>query len=202
MAIRFQCVACLQPIEVDDEWALKAVACPYCRRTVSAPSESTLDELSRIPVASKLSPVPVADGVATRPYPVPPPVAPAGTNRIAAVALVLGLLLLGAGLSAMGILRSNWAEVMEFAGPSTTFQESVRRQSDFIQSRGGVPPNWMIAFSLLMIAAVFLWMATVVCGAIGLRGENRRTHAVIALIIAAAAPFVFCCGVGISGAGG
>ena len=54
MAIRFQCGACSQPIEVDDEWALRAVACPYCRKTITAPSESTLGDLSRIPMASPL----------------------------------------------------------------------------------------------------------------------------------------------------
>ena len=41
MAIRFACPSCQQPIEVDDQWGGQAVACPYCRRAVTAPTIST-----------------------------------------------------------------------------------------------------------------------------------------------------------------
>jgi hypothetical protein len=42
MAIQFHCPSCRQPIEVDGEYALKEVACPYCRKVVTAPAASTL----------------------------------------------------------------------------------------------------------------------------------------------------------------
>jgi hypothetical protein len=42
MAIQFRCPGCSQPIEVDDVHAGQAAACPYCRRVVNVPSESTL----------------------------------------------------------------------------------------------------------------------------------------------------------------
>jgi hypothetical protein len=42
MAIQFHCPGCSQPIEVDDVYAGQAAACPYCRRVVNVPTESTL----------------------------------------------------------------------------------------------------------------------------------------------------------------
>jgi Na+-transporting methylmalonyl-CoA/oxaloacetate decarboxylase gamma subunit len=44
MAIQFQCPGCSQPIEVDDIYAGQTAACPYCRRVVSVPTESSLGE--------------------------------------------------------------------------------------------------------------------------------------------------------------
>ncbi len=73
MAIQFACPACQQPIEVDDEWADQTVSCPYCRRVVRAPAQSTL-QLSTIPSASQPTAgppdMPPAD---IGPVPPPPP---------------------------------------------------------------------------------------------------------------------------------
>ena len=41
MSIQFLCPACSQPIEIDDEWSARPVACPYCRKTITAPESST-----------------------------------------------------------------------------------------------------------------------------------------------------------------
>lgn len=43
MAIQFRCTGCQQPIEVDDEHAGRAAACPYCQRVVTIPMASTLE---------------------------------------------------------------------------------------------------------------------------------------------------------------
>lgn len=51
MAIQFPCASCQQPIEVDDAWADKAVACPYCRKVVTAPAQSSWPP-GNIPVAT------------------------------------------------------------------------------------------------------------------------------------------------------
>ena len=37
MSIQFHCLACGQPIEVDDDAANQPVTCPYCRRVSTAP---------------------------------------------------------------------------------------------------------------------------------------------------------------------
>ncbi len=63
MAIRFACPGCQQPIEVDDEWASQQVGCPYCRKVVSAPAESTL----------RIDAVPTAAGGAGDAFAPPPP---------------------------------------------------------------------------------------------------------------------------------
>ncbi len=42
MSIQFECPSCSQPIEVDNEHAGQTAACPYCRKVVSIPTETTL----------------------------------------------------------------------------------------------------------------------------------------------------------------
>lgn len=71
MAIQFFCVACQQPIEVDDEMANQAVTCPYCRKVVTAPSTSESRALGNAAEARPTAegsgadlapPIPVATG--------------------------------------------------------------------------------------------------------------------------------------------
>ena len=42
MAIQFSCPSCRQPIEVDDDWANQEVSCPFCKKVVTAPEDTTL----------------------------------------------------------------------------------------------------------------------------------------------------------------
>ena len=58
MAIQFNCPGCRQPVEVDDEWAGEHVSCPFCKRVVTVPAESTITTLQNDlpPTARKLSP--------------------------------------------------------------------------------------------------------------------------------------------------
>ena len=73
MAIQFACPACQQPIEVDDEWASQTVSCPYCRRIVRAPAESTL-QFSTVPAASQPSARTPSGAADTFPPPSAPPI--------------------------------------------------------------------------------------------------------------------------------
>lgn len=50
MPIQFRCTQCDQPIEVDDAYARQAVTCPYCRRVITAPDQSTFSPTA-IPTA-------------------------------------------------------------------------------------------------------------------------------------------------------
>lgn len=79
MAIRFNCPACQQPLEIDDGWAGQAVACPYCRRVVTAPQSSSWPS-GNVPMAIPVRPAdssgPQPDGShpASSPFnPAPPP---------------------------------------------------------------------------------------------------------------------------------
>jgi len=42
MAIQFQCSACRQPIEVDDQFANQQAVCPFCRKVITVPASSSL----------------------------------------------------------------------------------------------------------------------------------------------------------------
>jgi len=195
MAIRFQCSSCSQPIEVDDEWASKAVACPYCRTTITAPAESTIADLSEVPMAS-----PLATGQ-TVPTQTPSSAYVEASlahhpNRIAIVSFALAcseVLLL---VAMQWIMASHRLEAEEFVNSmesATSLTKMVEAQSEFFKARGGIP-RWMIAIMVLELMAGLNWVAMVVCGIIGVRRPNHRRLAMTALVVAGLVPIVFCCG--------
>lgn len=51
MAIQFSCSNCLNPIEVDDQYAEQMATCPYCRTVLKVPSTSTLE--SEQPISAR-----------------------------------------------------------------------------------------------------------------------------------------------------
>jgi hypothetical protein len=72
MAIQFPCPGCSQPIEVDHEHAGQSAACPYCRRVVTVPSETTYQAgpVTARPAGGSSSQVaPLADGSEQGPGP-------------------------------------------------------------------------------------------------------------------------------------
>ena len=201
MAIRFQCASCSQPIEVDDEWASKAVACPYCRKTVTAPAESTLGDVTRMPTASPLGTGPA--GGATGPLPPDPLASPdLSANHVAVAALVLvcsAVALLGVANLILAPHREEINRLIETMRPAQTFAEMMELQGEYIQEMGGLP-GWMMAAFSCEIGAGMAWLASIVCAVIGVRRVRRRRLAVLSLAIAAVVPIFFCCG-GIVGAG-
>lgn len=64
MAIQFRCPGCSQPIEVDDEFALRSAQCPYCRSVVAVPAISSLE--IGAPVAARPVPDAGADPIPPR----------------------------------------------------------------------------------------------------------------------------------------
>jgi len=191
MTIRFQCGACAQPIEIDDEWASKTVACPYCRKTVVAPAESTLDEKAPVPMASAYASPPNAPGQ----YAVP-----AGTgasNRVAVAALVLGITTLAMFYGARTILVAHslqLQELMKAAQSSSSFAQNMEAQQKFFEQYPDAP-QWLAPAGLLGMGSLLTWVATLVCGIIGIRRPVRRGMASSALVIAALVPILFCSGV-------
>ena len=208
MVVRFQCGSCAQPIEIDDEWASKAVACPFCRKTIVAPAESTLGDLSGVPMASPLtasegSALGTAGGLsetggrqsisAAR-----------NVNRLALVALIL------AGCSAASliltyiVLAPHFTELEELQktmSSATSVAETMQAQTAFFE----VHPQallYVMAASMLMIVAGLTSLAGIVCALIALRCPYRRGLAVTALLVASAVPMFFCCGSVVWGATG
>ncbi len=202
MAIRFQCSSCSQPIEVDDEWASKAVACPYCRKTITAPGESTISDLDRIPTAS---PLVAGDAELSQPPPPSDPTVllPYRPNRIALVAFALACVVVVIVFVAELVIAPHNLEIEEFANSissAASFSERLDAQTEFFKARGGVPP-WMAAILVFTVIGGLTWIASVVCALIAIRRPQRRRFAAAALVITALIPLFFCCGGMIFGPG-
>ena len=202
MAIRFRCSGCSQPIEVDDEWASKLVACPYCRQTIAAPSESTLDDLSPIPEATPLGPSQVPDGgPSVAAFGQPPPVW-APTNRLAVVALIVACSLPVQLAVFMAVVAAHEEELQTIQSVveerqqqgESPFAAQFAAWQEFLDERGGIPPSWMILSAMVEFVGAAAWIATIVCGIIAVRRRQRRPLAVAALVIAGVFMIFFCCG--------
>lgn len=199
MAIRFQCGACAQPIEIDDEWGSKAVACPYCRKTVTAPAESTLVEIDEIPTAKPLATLPPTkhSGVS-----VPEPVLATrkASNPLAVVAavlvgcMVLVLIAEGAVVSANELeFRELSDRMQKISSSDEGFAGVIRAQLEFYEERGGMP-HWMVTVAILHALLGVSWLAALVCGVIAIRRPARRGLAGFALITCGIVPLFACCG--------
>lgn len=211
MVIRFHCASCSQPIEVDAEWSLKAVSCPYCRKTVTATAESQIDDVSRIPTAApavKTAMPDEATGTSLSPDPrfgVAPVVGGVQRNGAAMAAFILACALLACMLSWLIVYRSHGAEVLEVQQRT---EELIQQGKDAVASAqqawfdyyDGEMPGWLMTASFLMVVAFALWVGTLVCAIIGVRRPYRRGYAVAALGIVALSP-CFMCGGSIVGLG-
>lgn len=204
MAIRFACPSCGQPIEIDDEWAGQSVACPYCRRVVAAPRESSWPP-GNVPVAvpagavsspsarsalGGITPPPPPAGVApSRPYAGDYP-RPQGAGLSSAGWALLLALFCGA-LSIFGWMI--WFSpvmnaTIEKAGTKATPDELSRTMQEIIMSRK-VPVSrgagWMAGTGLLCgIAALALAARSMI------RQEGKPIMAIAACLLAAL--FVVC----------
>lgn len=196
MAIRFQCGACSQPIEVDDEWALRAVACPYCRKTITAPSESTLGDLSRIPMATPLMD---AGGALALPASAPISYAPPNSraNPLAVVAFILAAVMIILLLSIAMIASSHALELEQLQKelqpkPGADSGAQFRAVMEYMNAHGGQIPGWLVALGVLQISAMSACAAAIVCGLLALRRTARRALAVIALVSCVCVVLLFC----------
>ncbi|UCF34069.1 MAG: hypothetical protein JSV78_01940 [Phycisphaerales bacterium] len=189
MAIRFHCAACNQPIEVDDEWALRTVACPYCRKTVTAPAESTLGNLSEIPVASPLDDVQAFPELRQPAYVA---TETAKHNYWAIAALVLAVLAFLTFLISNVISATHMMDVLE---PGMTMKEQIDAIQKFQEENQGNLPGWLAGAVIAVLLSCVAWPAAVICGVVGVFRERQRSLAVIALVICGVQlAFVVCSG--------
>jgi len=196
VAIRFQCGACSQPIEVDDEWAQKAVACPYCRKTITAPSESTLGDLSRIPMASPLL---VTGNAVALPTPAPSSYALPNSkaNPLAVAAFILAAAMVILLLSGAMIVASHALELEQLQKdlqpqPGADSGSQFRAIMEYFDAHGGQFPGWLVAVGVLQISAMAACAAAIVCGLLALRRTPRRALAVVALVSCGCVVLLFC----------
>ncbi|MBI4578167.1 MAG: hypothetical protein HY718_00600 [Planctomycetes bacterium] len=202
MAIRFTCPSCQQPIEVDDNWGGQSVACPYCRKVVTAPRASTWPP-GDIRVASPAQPgfggspplappapppgyAPTA-GPWTPGYPPPLP----GRTGWNSGGWALGLAIASAVLCVAGMFI--WAVavgqvIIQTVGPNPT-QQQVQQELQRLQMTRGIPATPAVTKCLFVgtacgIAALVMAIRSLV------RGERRPAKPIAACLIAAL--FVFC----------
>lgn len=192
MAIRFSCGACNQPIEIDDEWASKQAACPYCKKTVTVPPESTLTDLSSIPTAQPLSPG----------WPPPPPAGPRteSPNHLAVVAAILAgvavilMILFASVLSAhreeLAVVTRQAEELTEGGEPWLTAMQ--KSWSSLSEQEDGLPPDWIVALGILEMGLLLAGLAAFVCSIIACFRRRRRKLAILALIVTCLLPLVSC----------
>ncbi len=197
MAIRFQCPSCSQPIEVDDELASKVVGCPYCRKTVAAPLESTLVALACFPTASPLQ---AAEGAALSDHAAPSAyrAARGSSNPLAVIAFALacGVLVLLFAINAVAAGHSMELEQFQkdLTRSGTGLSSQLEAMNKFVQERGGTFPAWFIALALLEFTALATCLAAIVCGILALRRAARRPLAIAALAICGLFLMVSCLG--------
>lgn len=92
-------------------------------------------------------------------------------------------------------IESLMDRVIELEREGTSdWSAKTQASAEFAESYGGGPPGWMIALVLLYIATGLTWMATIVCGLIGIRRVLRRRMALAALVMAGVIPMLLCFG--------
>jgi hypothetical protein len=194
MAIRFHCGQCNQPIEVDDPWAGRAVACPYCRATVTAPATSTLGDLADVPVASAVGRGESGEAA------VHPPTE--STNPCALIALILAAVVVGLlGVGTM-IAAPHALEMQQIAKDLEQAEKesgsTTQAILQYAQSHGGTLPTWMFLLGMIQMVAMALCVASIVCAIVGLGHLRRRGMAVAALAICGGITIYLCAGVAFS----
>lgn len=191
MAIRFQCPSCTQPIEIDDEWAGKLVACPYCRHSVAAPLTSTLPEIDVVPAAQPFGAA--GGGWGSAPAVLGPP--PVRTTRALGIAAVIIALLAVASGVAMGVVMArHGGEFRELSNPTRGFAENQREMMNYFQTKYGGLPGWAVVAALAEVGGGFCVVTAIVLGALALRGSDGRSLGIVALSLCALCPILCCSG--------
>jgi hypothetical protein len=172
---------------VDDVWAEKLVACPYCRQTVTAPAQTTLDASESITAARPMAPV---RGYSPEgaPQPWPTPVATRG-NLVAFVGFGLSMAATLLLMIAKLVSSPHTAEAQRFYVPGKSIMQAQREMLDFY---GGNIPSWLVAAGLLWLFSLGIWLAALICSLIALRGPHRRAWAAAGLILWGVYPLLFC----------
>ena len=184
MAIQFPCPSCGQPIEIDSGWSGKVVECPYCRKTVTAPRESTYHPAPETPVARPAAGTTGFEAISEAPA-VPQHLQPTERNLVAVWALVFSLSSLACFITGIVILAPHADELAPFAEMLNEDKSVSEVNRAFMEHWQGMVPGWMVGFTLVMLMALALWLVGVVCGILGLRRKPRKRFAIAALVVSA-----------------
>jgi hypothetical protein len=184
MAIQFLCSACGQPVEVDDDMANLTVTCPYCRKVVTTPTQSTLTARPDAPAVGPLPP-----GAMPLPQPFAPVLTPPPKRSI------LGWLSLGC--MAITVVTSIYFSV---AWASLTAGIDLKKpeeaQKAVAERAQNLPRLQMVGLSGSCICSVILPLLGVVFAIIALvKRSQPRWPAIVSLCLFGAGIVLSCAGV-------
>lgn len=183
MVVQFSCPGCQQPIEVDREWAGQHVACPFCQRVVTAPTESTITSMeTELPhAARKMTSMNPQSGSTPRTL-------STGYNRLAAVGL-------GLSLSALFLMLLSNIMMQAFAHqlrPGMGFQET---QEEFLELADDPEHSRRFLMGLgALCMSLPCWLAGVIISSIALTRKDLRGRrlAVAGVTVSILVPLLFC----------
>lgn len=199
MPIRFSCPACHQPLEVDDAWGGESVACPYCKRVITAPQNSTwpAQRVLQASPATAATAQPGEAGPWQQPgfgtQPPPPPMGYAGhvgalppsprAVRGLLIALTGLVLVAFAWFGMLGAFASRYMPMMPSSGQPTPEEVQALQtemMEDMMSGKFKVPP-------FVQICGVLGALCGLAGAAFGvtaiLAGERRRGVAIAACIL-------------------
>jgi hypothetical protein len=201
MAIQFKCPSCAQPIEVDDPWAGRSVACPFCEHTVTAPLASDATIATAPPTAR---PAPVESRASTGPESAsrrPTAGAAAGgtpdarPRPFAAWALTLSISAFACLIVTTIIVSRQLDKYLPDENPTPAqFREARTQLQDEMekQIQAGTPPAWVFAMMGGMLLTFLTWLGGLVLSIIALQYRARRRTAMAATILTALLPVMTC----------
>lgn len=184
MPIRFYCTGCNKPIEIDDEFANRLVACPFCSATVTAPAAS-VQELVASPLGG-----PPATSQASRPTVLAneAPTHSAG-RRYSTIGLVCGLLLWAIPVAAYSIAfrqvgafgKLQAAQTMPAEQQSEVVKSITQEHEKLLEAWGKKHP-WL-SFGIFATYALLL-IAGLAASVVGLlQSPTRKGRALIGLLL-------------------
>ncbi len=221
MAIQFACPACQQPIEVDDEWANQTVSCPYCRRIVRAPAQSTLqfgevrtasqpgvNGMARAPGTFANSPPPPPPGTYAAPRPaydaVGVPLAPDATGgSLGNLALVCGIVAWVIMVVAAAMMVPTFRRVLDAV--STTMPSGARvsereltrqlqeRMHEYVLKDAATRRSMLSALLAVVVSEVF-GLTGLILGIVGMTRSRLRRGTAVAGLVASATFLLGQCG--------
>jgi hypothetical protein len=192
MAIQFQCPSCGQPIEIDDEWAGQEVSCPFCRKVVTAPANSTW-HATRIPQAAPLVLPPPPFGVpGDQLTPTGVPLAARRTKSFAMWACLLSatgwLLLIVTMMAGARVLSPILEQVHD---PSLDVGQQQQRLIEAVQKETARNPKPFFGMAVASMTGLGCLMGALVVSIVGLTRREMNVAVGIGTIILSVLP-LFC----------
>ncbi len=191
-------------MEIDNEWAGKTVACPFCHSQIVAPTESRLTNSEDVPMATAMQSSPPVHPSTLASTPTEgwkSTSETAGSNRLAIVAVVLAGVML---ISFIIFNRLMSAHVTEVQAVAEKVQQAIEQgkgvlvavqkaQLEFLEKNDGAMPTWLAAAVACEMLGGLAWLSSLICAVIAIRRPAHKRYSLAALVACGVTPILFCC---------